>query len=638
MSSRTVLRRRQREHHLQCLAIGARQRIAHAQEVEEMRTLLGSHDACVLLSSVATHRSDCKQLGVAVHHSSMSNRMAYMDGSKSRAVHKQHQRLHQQANIVKHDTSLYISAAGVLTPADGVAHGFPQDPAIVAAYKGTPSVQFFTDRPTANGFHWNLQAPEFVPEACQQQMLAAYDSDVSSDCDCYDSIHQADLVLQHLTGPKHWLDSLPVDVLDKLHRADSSLFDYVDGTPPRHLQSIIDEWVVECAGCADVGRGVDAAPAAPSTISMPGNIDCDFGDDEFHIIDQFLNRRFVKGLRGGCESHVMHDSDDLDPTEELEEIYAQQWNSISQPLPTIESRGICHQHPLFVMGARLFSWMMAALWLFILRPACCLANYQRARSPSSCTSPKVQDGPLCPRPTKRAKKRAKHRLQAASCVGAHADAEKCEMLCSDSVRECEGQQQGPTYIPGEDAGPQPVEDSEYQPDPMQVATHAGKDNEQADCSDDALPFVPTVDEAAVMMTGTALTNEAQHTGVGSASDGDEPWACPRQQVRKKRKHQARIAAKHEQLRVDAMIQAFRAQSVSAFDFVYDAQISEHLYVECSISEMSHRVQSLFEIDACECRDNDLNFIFACEKRDEYPVVVDMRCIECILGARSDNTN
>jgi hypothetical protein len=112
-----------------------------------------------------------------------------------------------------------------------------------------------------------------------------------------------------------------------------------------------------------------------------------------------------------------------------------------------------------------------------------------------------------------------------------------------------------------------------------------------------------------------------------------PWACPRQQVRRKKKHQLRIAAKHGQQRAEAMIVAFRAQAVNAVTFVYDAQISEHMYVECSVNEMHQRVQSLFEIDACDCRDNDFSFFFVCEKRDEYPVVVDMRCIECMCTIR-----
>ena len=64
--------------------------------------------------------------------------------------------------------------------------------------------------------------------------------------------------------------------------------------------------------------------------------------------------------------------------------------------------------------------------------------------------------------------------------------------------------------------------------------------------------LPIVEEAALEV------NEA-HTGAGdSASEGDgmNPWACPRQQLRKKKKHHLRIAAKHEQQRTEAMIGAF----------------------------------------------------------------------------------
>ena len=139
--SRTQMRRRQRQHSVQCWKLGALQRVHHSQEVDHHNGLVDSKDAQQVLHSIAIHRADCVAVDTQHHFAAHSNLAAHEYGFKTKATFQAHRRAHKSANKVKHS---------VTTEHDLITSPFqPVD-------NSTGVVPF-------SGRGWNINAPDFVP-------------------------------------------------------------------------------------------------------------------------------------------------------------------------------------------------------------------------------------------------------------------------------------------------------------------------------------------------------------------------------------------------------------------------------------------------------------------------------------------
>ena len=125
--SRTQVRRAQRHHTLACLKAGiliAKER----REVHEQLIRVLDQEAAPVLQSLAIHRSDCKHIGANIHYASHANALAHQHGHKSGVVYKEHKRVHQAANLVKHEHSDYLLLDTTHPPLDPPPHLPPPAP------------------------------------------------------------------------------------------------------------------------------------------------------------------------------------------------------------------------------------------------------------------------------------------------------------------------------------------------------------------------------------------------------------------------------------------------------------------------------------------------------------------------------
>ena len=104
LANKTKYRRAQRKHTVACLRQGALQRATHQLQVNYFNQLVESGEAEVILNSVAAHRSDSQVLQYPFHWTWASNYYATKFQAKSRQTYKQHQKLHQDANSLRHNT------------------------------------------------------------------------------------------------------------------------------------------------------------------------------------------------------------------------------------------------------------------------------------------------------------------------------------------------------------------------------------------------------------------------------------------------------------------------------------------------------------------------------------------------------
>jgi hypothetical protein len=108
LPTRTQVRRAKRQHALQCLKIGALQRVQHRNEHAEVQLMGLTTGASSVLQSIATHRNDCKALEIAFHYAGTSNKAVYDAGMKCKRTFAAHRQLHQLANRVKHDVDVPV--------------------------------------------------------------------------------------------------------------------------------------------------------------------------------------------------------------------------------------------------------------------------------------------------------------------------------------------------------------------------------------------------------------------------------------------------------------------------------------------------------------------------------------------------
>ena len=104
--TRTQLRRQQRKHSRQCLYVGALQRASHRLEGIKLEELVESNELAIIARSIATHRADCVAVQHPVHFAAVSNCQSMQGKHKSCRTYKQHKRLHQEANLIKHEVDI----------------------------------------------------------------------------------------------------------------------------------------------------------------------------------------------------------------------------------------------------------------------------------------------------------------------------------------------------------------------------------------------------------------------------------------------------------------------------------------------------------------------------------------------------
>jgi hypothetical protein len=234
MLTRTQLRRKQKLHSLQCYNMGAMQRQHHGAELDEMRMLYGSQEAAELVKSVAIHKADAAALGYPVHYSALSNVQAADARLKTRRTFLEHRRLHQRANVTKHDTSQVLHQIPDA--------GFPlDDPAILLAAKDFqylrqiescipvlpdshvcgPFVPF-----AGSSFKLNAHALPFYPEHIVSNMLEISDCGDDAKSSCYHE--EYDFSEDDPKRSECWFHKLDGDDLEILYKFDPDVFDKIN--------------------------------------------------------------------------------------------------------------------------------------------------------------------------------------------------------------------------------------------------------------------------------------------------------------------------------------------------------------------------------------------------------------------------
>jgi hypothetical protein len=92
---------------LECLRIGAMQKVAHERELGTFLSLIHSPELEVLAQSIAVHRADCQAVGIPFHYSATSNANSKQALHKSEKTFKQHRKLHSEANSIKHAVDIF---------------------------------------------------------------------------------------------------------------------------------------------------------------------------------------------------------------------------------------------------------------------------------------------------------------------------------------------------------------------------------------------------------------------------------------------------------------------------------------------------------------------------------------------------
>ena len=102
-NNRTRLRRLQRAHTLQCLRDGLKQQQHLTFAAQQVAKVAHGSELQIVGNALAVHTADSMALQHDVHYGSMANNLAYHNGFKSRRTFQEHARLHQAANIIKHE-------------------------------------------------------------------------------------------------------------------------------------------------------------------------------------------------------------------------------------------------------------------------------------------------------------------------------------------------------------------------------------------------------------------------------------------------------------------------------------------------------------------------------------------------------
>ena len=119
----TQARRLQRRYYVRCLIDKEKHQ---AVALDYAGAQLSTEDEDIMIKSVAVHKLDCANLQANVHYASHANHIATSNGMKSKQLFLAHKKLHQTANVAKHEhygvrhATTRLTVAPLPPPHDGL--------------------------------------------------------------------------------------------------------------------------------------------------------------------------------------------------------------------------------------------------------------------------------------------------------------------------------------------------------------------------------------------------------------------------------------------------------------------------------------------------------------------------------------
>ena len=116
---RTQIRRDKRRHTLACLRQGMALQERKLQTMGNQVTMYKYGNITdTLVQSLSIQLADCQLVGHNIHYAAVASCAAKSAGYKTQKEHKQHLRIHKQANIVKHNLFELLDHSGLPTLPD----------------------------------------------------------------------------------------------------------------------------------------------------------------------------------------------------------------------------------------------------------------------------------------------------------------------------------------------------------------------------------------------------------------------------------------------------------------------------------------------------------------------------------------